>query len=313
VNGAADHCGRRRKAPKQRSRTRHRHRRSARGGGKTTESCHDGQIPGALRRNPNGPGRTRTAQSLVVVLRVFVRRTNAGHSRVLVPKIHNPPTAFCQRGACSGRCESLEHSRPGSKPISITVPVLDSDQYGQSESLLCLGHQVSQTSQASSAWAAPSPNEMAFLELNESVLPSTAVKLQKFLMPTFGVCFFKHGAPNSACRTARPRARREALVWSRSYSTEEGRALREQTTHLTEQSFSWLTPPWPSSSSARHSRTLVTVLPSEPSCISDGSSGREDSMVEARVLRRGGAAMTVGVDSGERGGAQRRRWGKVRR
>jgi len=52
--------------------------------------------------------------------------------RVLVRKNHNPPTAFCQRGACSGLCESLQRS---SQPIAMTVPDLDSDKHGQSESL----------------------------------------------------------------------------------------------------------------------------------------------------------------------------------
>jgi len=103
-------------------------------------------------------------------------------------------------------------------------------------------------------------------------------------------------------------------VWSGSYSTGEGRALREQPTHLTEQSLPWLTPPCPSSSPGRHSRTLVAVLPSETSCIWGGSSGREMAgIVAAHVLRLGRAAMAVDVDSGERGGGQRRRWGGEQR
>jgi len=70
------------------------------------------QKPGICRRNPNGPGRTRTTQSLSSFVRVFVRRRNAGRSRVLVRKNHDPPTAFCQRGACPDLCESLS-TQPG--------------------------------------------------------------------------------------------------------------------------------------------------------------------------------------------------------
>jgi len=55
--------------------------------------------------------------------------------RVLVRENHNPPTAFCQRGACPHLCESLQHSQPGSKPISMTVSDRDSDKRGPSESL----------------------------------------------------------------------------------------------------------------------------------------------------------------------------------
>ena len=93
-------------------------------------------------------------------------------------------------------------------------------------------------------------------------------------------------------------------------ATGEGRALGEQLTHFKQQSLPLLTLPCPSSSPGRHSRTLVAVLPSEPSCIWGGSSGRErEGMVKTQVVRRGGAAMAVDVDSGERGGGQRHRWG----
>ena len=136
------------------------------------------QKPGALRRNPNGLGRTRTTQSRSAFVRVFVRRTNAERSPVLVRESHNPPTEFCQRGAGPGLCESLQLSRPGSKPTSMTVPDRDSDKRGQSESLYRQGHLVSVTDQASSADVAPSPIEKAFPEPHESVLPSTADKLQ---------------------------------------------------------------------------------------------------------------------------------------
>jgi len=60
----------------------------------------------------------------------------------------------------------------------MTVPDLDSDKHGQSESLYRQGHLVSVTDQASSADVAPSPIEKAFPEPHESVLPSTADKLQ---------------------------------------------------------------------------------------------------------------------------------------
>ena len=54
-------------------------------------------------------------------------------------------------------------------------------------------------------------------------------------------------------------------------------------------------------------------MPRELSCIWDGSSRREDGIVVAHVLLRGRAAMAVNVDSGERGGGQRRWWGGVQR
>ena len=59
----------------------------------------------------------------------------------------------------------------------MTVPDLDKNKHGQSESLWRQGHQVYETSQASSAGATPSPNEKALLEHHESVLQSTADKL----------------------------------------------------------------------------------------------------------------------------------------
>jgi len=55
----------------------------------------DCQKPGALRRNPNGPGRARTTTESFGC-RSSVRSANERRTfRVLVRKNHHPPTAFC--------------------------------------------------------------------------------------------------------------------------------------------------------------------------------------------------------------------------
>jgi len=59
----------------------------------------------------------------------------------------------------------------------MTVPDLDNNPHGQSESLWPKCHQVYETSQASSAGATPSPNEKVLLEHHESVLQWAADKL----------------------------------------------------------------------------------------------------------------------------------------
>jgi len=123
---------------------------------------------------------------------------------------------------------------------------------------------------------------------------------------------FKHGHPTvPVVRSCPGKERSAGLKWKlqeRGELCESNRPIL-----LAGQSLRWLTFSCPSSSPGRHSRTLVAMLPKEPSCIWRGSSGQEmENTVEAKgeSFTTGEAAMAADVESGGRRGGQRRRWGR---